>query len=661
LIHAEGLDEGPTRERLIDWATRRGLPGAATERIADDLHSDGGSRRRAWVDLLEGLARRRPVLLWIDDAQWGAEAVELVHELTGCDSPVLALLAAQDEALALDAALLERMEALAADTLVLPPLERSDVAELIRRSLALDPGAAAQLEDRADGNPMLAVHLLADWVDCDLLRAGPMGFQLSSEPALPDDLHDIWSGRIDRVLGGLPPDARMDLERAAAVGTRVDPYAWTAICTTSEAERDKLVDRLVEARLAQRSSAGWAFAHGLVTESIARSAMDAGRWKEHHNALARHVQEPARLGLHLLEAGRPEEAIGPLIDAIKSVENRAGVSAAMGLLTRAERAIEAADLPDDDARVADVAIHRVRLLLNAGRLAEARRQGEAWMARGLHPRRADNLRMQVAQLRNLAGDHDGAVELAEHLFDSEVPRLAGHAYRLCADIALHHGRSNRSEGLLQSAIQHYEAAGCVGDVGACWQLLATAHQRTGQLEEADRLFRNALERFESVEDVFGQARSIYGFGEVALARGDLATAREALSDSLALYAKLGSLNTAATRCLIAAVEVLDGNWQAANRHLALIRQQIEGRAWRVLELHCDVCDLALAAVSEDWEAWDRLAARVREIQATRETYVSHIVKRAADLARAAGETRRAEEADAVARFLSSSHGRALGA
>src|SRR5690606_26427663 len=94
------------------------------------LRRDGFRALRA---LLAGLARSAPLVLWIDDAQWGdADSASLLHDLLrGDDAPPLLLLLtyrahAEDRGALLDA------------------LEQDERADVTRHELEIEPLDAAQ-------------------------------------------------------------------------------------------------------------------------------------------------------------------------------------------------------------------------------------------------------------------------------------------------------------------------------------------------------------------------------------------------------------------------------------------------------------------------------------------------------------------------------------
>ncbi|HEX5714963.1 MAG TPA: AAA family ATPase [Thermoanaerobaculia bacterium] len=179
------------------------------------------------------LARQRPVLILLDDLHWGAELIAFAdHLLRTADLPVLILATVRDEALAerpLESAAIAELLALpGASSLDVPPLSPGERAALVQHLLGLSGELAAQVEERTHGNPLFAVQLVGDWVLRGVLEVGETGFVLrpGEEARFPDDLHQVWSARVGRLLDGSPAGSREALEIGAALGPDVDREEW---------------------------------------------------------------------------------------------------------------------------------------------------------------------------------------------------------------------------------------------------------------------------------------------------------------------------------------------------------------------------------------------------------------------------------------------------
>ena len=100
--------------------------------------------------------------------------------------------------------------------LVLDPLDSEDTRLLLQSLLRLEGGVAHQLQERAAGNPLMAVQLLGQLVEHGSLIPGRRGFAMQADamPRLPDTLTGVWRARLPE----LGPVDTAALERAAAFG-----------------------------------------------------------------------------------------------------------------------------------------------------------------------------------------------------------------------------------------------------------------------------------------------------------------------------------------------------------------------------------------------------------------------------------------------------------
>lgn len=291
--------------------------------------------------LLCSLDARRPLLIWLDDIQWGPYALQwLKWTLQRPDPPValFGITARNDAAGERAKSIVEETVSLDADerveTLEIDRMDSDDYHELVGRLLALESELVDVVARSTEGNPLLALHLVQDWVDRDLLEPSDEGFRLGGavEDALPADAHDLWMRRFDHTLEPLSGERREEvlqaLEVAAAFGRSIRDVEWRAACEELglESPEDIVKGVLVERGLTEIDEAGFRFAHQMIVDSLCRRSREGGRYEDHHRACAQAVAET--------ESGRPESL------AIRSARHWAesGTDASIAHLALAARA-----------------------------------------------------------------------------------------------------------------------------------------------------------------------------------------------------------------------------------------------------------------------------------------------------------------------------------
>ena len=151
----------------------------------------------------------------------------------------------------------------------------------------------AQVEARVGGNPMFVMQLFRSWVERGLLESGEIGLRLKAgvRVTLPDDLYELWSARICRILERRPAADGIALELAAVLGFQVSGPEWTHACRAlGIAVPWSLVELLRQRGLARCAEPGWrrswSFGHTMLRECLQRRACEAGRLVAHHQICA---------------------------------------------------------------------------------------------------------------------------------------------------------------------------------------------------------------------------------------------------------------------------------------------------------------------------------------------------------------------------------------
>ena len=614
-----------------EWMGLAGVAADAGDAALPAPAANAAERHAIVTTLLRRLATLRPVIVRLDDVQWGSDALAfcagVLRRREADRLPVLLLLTAREEALAgrpREAFLLETLLTLpGAARLEVAPLPPDDHRLLVERVLGLEGDLVRQVQERTAGNPLFAVQLVGDWVQRGVLQAGPRGFTLRAGEAapLPDDIHHVWAAHVAALLRGRPPSFRTALEIAAALGLSVDGMEWEEACRAAGAEPPlDLPDLLARHRLARRTGEGFAFVHAMLRESLEQLAREGGRWAAHHLACAAVLDrryaggEPGaaeRVAGHLLQAGRPGAAVDPLLRAASERRETSDYARALDLLERRERALHAAGTPPHDPRHGEGWVLRARVHLNGGRIDEvfewaerARRRAES---HGWTRALSESLRLSGDAARR-RGDLAGAAALYSRcigLLDRlDDPHGVAASLWGLGDVHRQDGRLDEARRCFDRsrilyariADAHGVADHAIGVADVAWQ--------SGDLEGAAAYYAHALETFRELGNRYGVARSLNGLGEVDRAAARLDSAREHYRESLAILERVQSADALFPRVNLGLVAVAAGDWDEGRARLAPLARELSWLGWRGPLPCTQAALLACHAAGGDWAAWD---------------------------------------------------------
>jgi hypothetical protein len=260
-------------------------------------------------DLVAALSARQPLVLFVDDLQWGdKDSVALLLELVRPpQAPAFLLLLAHREEDARTAPFLTELERRwpgAAETLGVSvgPLERADAKRLALALLGSDDVPAQEMADavalESDGSPFL-IEELARSSSRDLLTAH-----------VAVTLEAVVAGR----LAELPEDARRVVEMVAVGGRPLPVSTLGAAAQTGSI--DQTVAFLVTSRFVRvgmRDSCEIVEpVHDRIRELVV-SKLTPAAVRQHHSRLAQALEatlgvDPEALAMHWLAAGDGERA-----------------------------------------------------------------------------------------------------------------------------------------------------------------------------------------------------------------------------------------------------------------------------------------------------------------------------------------------------------------
>ncbi|MFH8987803.1 helix-turn-helix transcriptional regulator [Streptomyces sp. NPDC017940] len=433
----------------------------------------GHHDQRVWLverlaQLIEERSTRAPVLIAVDDVQWADPLSRFALSVMPArllSSPVLWLLTSRN-----DPQLHGRGPA--TTTLTLRPLSGTALAELARDVLGGDvPEQVAQHLDGAGGNPFLASELLTG-----IAASGTAG----TEPP-----QRLVLGVRER-LAALRPDTLHLLRIGSVLGRAFTLADAAALCGRPASGLGAELDEAVGAALLHDEGERLLFRHDLLRQAVYADLAPSVRRALHREAASRLVaagRSSTEAVPHLMKSAEPgdQEAIRLLgaaaTDVLASLPDLA-----------ADLAVRALELvPPHTPAVFDVGERAVVALTRAGRYTEARRTGDALLAR--------QPPLEVfARLQSVLGD------TLWHLDDvHELTHRATAALAAVTDPAIRARLTAR---------------------------LALARSRGRDLGAAREMGERALAEAERSGDRQARVLALWGLGEIALNAGDCAAAVE---------------------------------------------------------------------------------------------------------------------------------------
>jgi class 3 adenylate cyclase/tetratricopeptide (TPR) repeat protein len=455
-------------------------------------------------EAFEAMARRRPLVLVLDDIHWGEPTfLDLVEHIADWarDAPILLIAMARVELLETRPAwgtgrrraTTVRLEALSeaqGEELVDGLLGRADVPAAFRR----------RVSQAAEGNPLFVEELLAKLIDDGILRRTEEGWEAAGDLrdlAMPPTIQALLSAR----LGTLGAEERMVIERAAVEGTTFHRGGVAALVPGPM--RDRVPERLanlVRMELIRReqpafpNEEGYRFRHVLIRDAAYQGLAKQTRSELHERVAGwleqvvgdRVLEYGEIIAYHLEQAYRYQAELAPpdaaasalalragtlLAEASRRAEARADLSASVELLERA-----AALLPHDaDRRLLVGQVAPNLLFAGNGPRAESLLQealdesteegdarGAAWAELGLlfvqsstqssaasqYTHSAEALRDRFAELGDIEGHYQAELLAALGLFVVGRAGEGGARAQAILDAAPNSGSlANRARGL----------------------------------------------------------------------------------------------------------------------------------------------------------------------------------------------------------------------
>jgi serine/threonine protein kinase/tetratricopeptide (TPR) repeat protein len=658
-FRVEGLDRQEAVTRLSERLATLGIDRQtalhdARGIVAESSHEEddraAGFRRAqdrhvALRRIIGAIARRRPVVLWVDDAPWGRRAAAFVEflfdEPGGEPCPVFVVMTAREMAMDAYPEVAQRLEAVAdsehGETLPVEKLSREAHREMVGRMLGFSDELIDQLVDRTEGHPLFAIQLVTDWLERGILEEAQAGFVLAdeAEPTIPENLQDLWRRRIDRALEGLQkarrPQMRRMLELGATLGRQIEFDEWRAACRKIGLNFSEqfVEDVLARHGLVQVDGDGGRFVHSMLVDSLQQQAREHGRWQKYNRLCAEtvsqaypddHAEANVRQANFWVAAGDTERALAPLYRAARRHAELGDYEREAELLDARRDLLDAAEVGGDDRRWTENRVRRAWNAMRQGDHREARRMAEDVVDRAERAGWAEleaEARLVVAGVAHYEGDietSDAQLEDAEELFRQQRNRQrVARALRMQGMNARHDQKLEEAAEAFERARETFERAGDPIGVLRCDEQLLWLHIRQEQLVEADRFGRDLLERAEHHNLLSVQLGTSTALGEAAKYRGRWEEAIEHFRRAERLAKATGHRRNAVLMALNRAmVRAVYGSFERAAGELGDLRDQLEAlgmeRYMSVVHLASMVC----AAGCERRDQWADHLQRARQ-------------------------------------------------
>lgn len=467
------LDIPPRPElRALDAA----LTGAVREQGA----------RTAIDGLVRAAARRRPLLLLVEDVHWAdAVTLERIAALARvtADGPVLLVLTTRIDGDPTRSGLRDMVREEHVTAFDLAPLAAGSAVELASRFADLDAGALREIVERAEGNPLFLEQLL-------------LNASSSALAALPGSIQALVLARMDQ----LPVAARQMFQAAAVLGQRFSLEALRYLVADESCDCGELVRR----QLLRPAGTDWLFSHALIRDGAYESLLKSRRRELHARAAKWFAARDPGLCAEHYELAGDARAAGAYLAASGAEAQRYRYERAV---TLAERGLALAREPGERHALG---LMRARMLLDGGRAQEAITAASETLDHAATPaERAASLILQAAAMRILDRADAALAALAEA---EPLARAAGSNLDLAR---LHHLRGGfyfvlgRSADCLrehESALKHARAAGSIEAEANALSGLGDASYVSGRMRTANERFRVCTELAHS-----------YGLGRIEVA------------------------------------------------------------------------------------------------------------------------------------------------
>ncbi|MEE2787077.1 MAG: serine/threonine-protein kinase [Myxococcota bacterium] len=250
-------------------------------------------RHSAIKDLMKHLAERRPLIVVVDDAQWGFDTLRLLLEYAqGPESaPVFIVATVRTDAAHTDgralASLAEMHRAMGARLVELSPLPDNIVAHWFSHALGVQASEVSQLSFAAGGNPLCMKALVFTALSAEHDAATETHRTLFT---LMEKRYRLWAQDAS-------PEEQLAVEVLAILGQRTTSSEWSGCLETfHQLTHTQRLDSAINAHLIEiGDSDQLSFRHGSFVEAIHEDLKRRGEFKKFNERAAHFLADQTAL------------------------------------------------------------------------------------------------------------------------------------------------------------------------------------------------------------------------------------------------------------------------------------------------------------------------------------------------------------------------------
>lgn len=561
-----GLEDPPDRpdywaDRLPLLADVLGLEAPENE-FSQSI--SGQLRRNNTFALIEALlrheAKRRPVLILLEDIHWADElslalATYLARKMV--DTPLLLVLVHRP--IVEDELLVDLIEPAYAHVIELEPLSREESQDFIKflfNNVDLSSKAEAILLSRGQGNPFFLQEIAGALLNGISEQRNALADMLSTLN-LPETVQDVILSRIDR----LAESEKLTLKIASVIGTRfqrsllsaVHPANHTALSLSSQLvklESEKLI------RL-EAPAPKWEydFRNVIVQEVVYEGLLSVQRRQLHKlvgDTLAELVpDEVERLAFHYSRSGDWQNALHYLKAAGRKAQREYANYAAINYYTEILNYLAAITRPESSAGLIstnywDVLYERAKLYNLIGQrnseLEDLDALGVLSEALQDDYRRALSAK-QWASMYATSGDYDSGLELIERSVQlaekAGAEKVVGEGYNLWGKLLYIRGDYKTADAYLQRALHIAQKLQDKSAQADCLNSLGIVAHYQADYEVSLYFFQEAIDLWRVLGDQVSLGNSLCNVGQIHYSMGNYQTAFDVYHEALDLQRAIG--------------------------------------------------------------------------------------------------------------------------